>query len=180
MNLDLLHRLLQTYPYAVAPSLKGLRPKFKVRAFDTLASTNQTLWEMAGQGAQAGTVVLARQQTAGRGQRGKCWVSAPGGIYMSVLLEPDWDSAAAPLLTFTSSWVIATLLRRWHLPVDIKWPNDLVVKAHDAPWQLLKLGGILTESRTEGTRLSQAVVGVGLNYGNFSVSEEKLASATDL
>jgi len=151
----------------VVPSVKALRPQFQVHAFDEVMSTNQILWEMAKQGAQAGTVVIAQRQTAGRGQRGKAWVSSLGGIYLSVLLEVDWDSVHASRLTFTSAWGIATLLQQWQLPIQIKWPNDLVFLAMDRPGQLLKMGGILTESCTTGRRLRQAVVGVGLNYANI-------------
>ena len=171
MQLDALYHFLATYPQAVAPSLKGLRPQFQIHSFDTVASTNQTLWNMAEKGAGAGTVVLAQQQTAGRGQRGRRWVSDPGGIYVSLLLDLDWNSALAPLLTFASSWGIATLLQQWQVPIEIKWPNDLVVRAADDSEQLLKLGGILTEARTSGRRLSRAVVGVGLNYANINSPE---------
>ncbi|MEO1590372.1 MAG: biotin--[acetyl-CoA-carboxylase] ligase [Cyanobacteria bacterium J06632_22] len=166
MQLDALYQSLATYPLAVAPSLQGLRPQLEIHYFDRLASTNQTLWEMVRQGAGAGTVVVAQAQTAGRGQRGRRWISAAGGVYVSMLLEPDWDSSLAPLLTCTSGWGIATLLRHWDLPIEIKWPNDLVVRSPERADQLLKLGGILTETRTTGQTLTQAVVGVGLNYAN--------------
>ena len=180
MNLDRLYHDLQTYPLAVAPTLQGVRPQLALHHFETLASTSQTLWHMAKQGAEAGTVVIARQQTAGRGQRGRRWVSSPGGVYLSMLLKPDWDSAIAPLLTFTSGWGIATLLRDWGLPVKIKWPNDLVVQSTAHPTQLLKLGGILTETRTEAGRIAAAVVGVGLNYANAVPTDgvDGMAAAT--
>ncbi|MEO0541048.1 MAG: biotin--[acetyl-CoA-carboxylase] ligase [Cyanobacteria bacterium P01_A01_bin.105] len=166
MNLDRLHHHLATYPLAVAPTLRGLRPQLKIHYVETLSSTNQTLWDMARQGATSGTVVVAGQQTAGRGQRGKPWVSSPGGIYVSMLLTPDRANTIAPPLTLATGWGIATLLRQWPVPVEIKWPNDLVVRAVANPTQLLKLGGILIETRSAGPRLTQAVVGVGINYRN--------------
>ncbi|MEL6136128.1 MAG: biotin--[acetyl-CoA-carboxylase] ligase [Cyanobacteria bacterium J06628_6] len=167
MDLNRLHHHLSTYPAAVAPSLRGVRPQLQIHYFDILASTNQTLWQMVKAGAKAGTVVVAGQQTAGRGQRGRSWVSASGGIYASMLLMPNWESAIAPQLTFTSAWGIATLLNQWRVPVEIKWPNDLVIRAGSTSPQLLKLGGILTETRIETDRITQALVGVGLNHSNL-------------
>ncbi len=69
----------------VLPELAALRPQLTVHVFDTLASTNRSAWELVAQGLGAGTVVIARQQTAGRGQWGRTWVSAEGGLYLSLV-----------------------------------------------------------------------------------------------
>ncbi len=126
----------------------------------------------------AGTVAIAQQQTAGRGQRGRVWQSELGGLYLSLALEPDWPIYHSAQLTCMSAWGIATAFNNLGIPIQIKWPNDLFFEGK-------KLGGILTETRlgqspipdgsTQGSqqravigppRIKQAVIGVGLNWQN--------------
>ena len=133
---------------------------------------------MMSQGAGAGTVAIAQQQTSGRGQHGRVWHSEPGGLYLSLALEPDWPvtnlAASGAQLTCMSAWGIAIALNNLGLPIRIKWPNDLFFEGK-------KLGGILTETKlaqsstnfssSQGganspTRIKQAVIGVGINWHN--------------
>lgn len=127
--------------------------------FDTVTSTNQTLWELLDQGIQPPIAALAAQQTAGRGQWGRQWQSQPGGLYLSVALSPSIPAADAPHLTLASAWGIASTLRQYQIPVWLKWPNDLVLQGR-------KLGGIKSETRVQGEVVTQAVVGVGINWQN--------------
>ncbi len=152
----------------ILPALAALRPQFELHIYDTLPSTNRTAWEWIAQGKGAGTVVIATQQTAGRGQQGRSWMSAPGGLYLSLVLEPELASSEATVLTCASAWGIATALNRLGYPLRLKWPNDLV-------WQGRKLGGILTETRLSGSAsppplsapsFRYVVVGLGMNWQN--------------
>ena len=153
----------------VLPELAVLRPQFKVHIFEALPSTNQHAWSLVDQGAGAGTVVIARQQSAGRGQWGRTWVSSPGGLYLSLVLEPALPMSDRTLLTLASAWGMATCLERLGVAAQLKWPNDLVSHGY-------KVGGILTETRIEQTsgmpskqnasRIQTAVIGVGINWLN--------------
>jgi BirA family biotin operon repressor/biotin-[acetyl-CoA-carboxylase] ligase len=137
----------------------GQAQEMPLHIFETLPSTNQTLWELLNQGATAGTVVIAAQQTAGRGQWGRQWQSSPGGLYLSVALAPNLQASNSAQLTLCSAWGIATALRGYGIPVFLKWPNDLLLKGR-------KLGGILTETRVQQGQITKAVVGVGINWSN--------------
>ncbi len=129
----------------------------------TLPSTQDEAHRLAASGAPHGTAVAARVQTAGRGTRGKPWVSGAGGLWLSVVCRPE---PAAPIglevLSVRVGLAIAEYLDRL-LPrpgsVALKWPNDLMLGAG-------KVGGILTEAKWQGERLSWIVVGVGLNLHN--------------
>lgn len=127
--------------------------------FDTLPSTNQKLWELIDRGAAPGTVVIARQQTSGRGQWGRQWHSPVGGLYLSLALAPNLRASDGAWLTLGSAWGIATALRSCGIPVSIKWPNDLVLEGR-------KLGGILSETRVRQGKIDKAIVGVGINWNN--------------
>ncbi|NJM97722.1 MAG: biotin--[acetyl-CoA-carboxylase] ligase [Phormidesmis sp. RL_2_1] len=158
----------------VLPEFRQIQPKFDVHLFDSLPSTSTQLWKMLAAGAGSGTVAIARRQTSGRGQRGRSWQSEPGGLYLSLALEPDWPIAHSAQLTCLSAWGIATALINLGLPIQIKWPNDLF-------FQGKKLGGILTETKVAqrpahisphhpGAKpspcIKQAVIGVGINWHN--------------
>lgn len=127
--------------------------------FQTLSSTNQTLWELLNQGATIPTVVIATQQTAGRGQWGRKWQSNQGGLYLSLALAPNLEASNSAQLTLCSAWGIATALRSYGIPVLLKWPNDLLLLGR-------KLGGILTETRVHQGQITKAIVGVGINWSN--------------
>lgn len=127
--------------------------------FETLPSTNQTLWELIDRGAAPGTVVIALQQTAGKGQWGRRWESSVGGLYLSLALAPKLLASESAQLTLCSAWGIATALRDRAIPVFLKWPNDLMLSGR-------KLGGILTETRVHQEQISSAVIGVGINWTN--------------
>jgi BirA family biotin operon repressor/biotin-[acetyl-CoA-carboxylase] ligase len=138
--------------------------------FEALGSTNQTAWDLLEQGAFEGTVVVALEQTAGRGQWGRQWISPPGGLYLSVVLTPKLATQDAAQITIATAWGIARVLRtlpgqmsgvtdRIPIPVQLKWPNDLVVQER-------KLGGILTETRVQQGVITKAVVGIGINWTN--------------
>lgn len=151
----------------VLPELAALRPTFDIHVYESLASTNREAWHLVEQGAGAGTVVIAQAQTAGRGQRGRTWASEPGGLYLSLVLEPELAIADAALLTLMSTWGVVRALECLGAKLQIKWPNDLIYRGQ-------KVGGILTESRIgpalsckpSELRLRHAVVGIGLNWDN--------------
>jgi BirA family biotin operon repressor/biotin-[acetyl-CoA-carboxylase] ligase len=124
-------------------------------------STNDVAKELADRSAPAGTVVLADEQTAGRGRLGRHW-SAPAGtcLLCSILFRPDLVPTEAQSLTMLCAAAAADAVERVAgLPVSLKWPNDLIVKSQN--WR--KLAGILTETGVIGERVSFVVVGIGIN-----------------
>lgn len=133
--------------------------KFSLHLFENIPSTNQALWQLLAKGAEPGTVVIASQQTAGRGQWGRQWSSPTGGLYLSVALAPDLPASQSFQLTLSSAWGIAMALRDRDIPVKLKWPNDLILEGR-------KLGGILTETKVRQEKIAHAVVGVGINWTN--------------
>ena len=125
---------------------------------DATASTNDVAGQLASRGAGDGTIVIADRQTAGRGRLGRTWFSPPGaGLYVSLVVRAaTWGAAAFPLMTLAAGVALAEAVRACTgVPVEIKWPNDLVIGRR-------KLAGILTEASGTGG-LDGAVVGFGIN-----------------
>ncbi|MDJ0707780.1 MAG: biotin--[acetyl-CoA-carboxylase] ligase [Leptolyngbyaceae cyanobacterium MO_188.B28] len=161
MDLAQINQALQedSVNLGVMEEFRAMRPKFAIHLFQTLDSTNSELWRLLAAGAPAGTVVIAEQQTAGRGQWGRQWRSTDGGVYLSLAIEPELAATDSLQLTLCSAWGIAIALRNLGVPVRLKWPNDLVINGR-------KLGGVLTETRTGRAAITQAVIGVGVNWSN--------------
>lgn len=147
----------------------------KIYYYDIIDSTNTCIKRLGEEGAPHGTLVAADQQSAGRGRRGRAWESPPGGsIYMSLLLRPDISPAKAPMLTLVMALAVAAGLKECTgLEVQIKWPNDIVLKGK-------KLAGILTEMSTEIDCINYVVIGTGINVNVKSLPKELSEKATSL
>ncbi|MDY5846440.1 MAG: biotin--[acetyl-CoA-carboxylase] ligase [Bariatricus sp.] len=142
---------------------------------EVVDSTNIRAKELGEKGAPHGTLVVAEQQTAGKGRRGRSWVSPPGSsIYMTLLLKPEVEPSRAPMLTLLMAYAIADAFRgEKNLDVQIKWPNDLVLNKK-------KICGILTEMSAEVGYVHYVVIGVGINVNTESFQEEISQTATSL
>jgi BirA family transcriptional regulator, biotin operon repressor / biotin---[acetyl-CoA-carboxylase] ligase len=123
-------------------------------------STMDVLHDLAADGAEAGTVVVAAEQGGGRGSRGRAWHSPPGGVWLSVLFRPR-AAEGVELFGLRVGLAVAEAIEAVGpgAPVDIKWPNDLMLGD-------LKLGGVLCEARWQGDVLAWVVAGIGINVAN--------------
>jgi BirA family biotin operon repressor/biotin-[acetyl-CoA-carboxylase] ligase len=136
----------------------------RIYRYDRVDSTMDLLHQMADQGAPAGTAVVAGEQLAGRGARGRFWHSPPGGLWLSILFRPHSASATEVMSLRVGLGVARTLDRFLSTPVGLKWPNDLMLGER-------KVGGILCEARWQGPVLGWVAVGVGLNVRNQPPAE---------
>jgi len=139
---------------ALAGNLIGRR----VVVLERVTSTNDVALQMAHQGAAEGLVLFAEEQTAGRGQRGNRWESAPGhGLWFSILLHPDLAPAESiQLMAWASQSVAATIGQEFSLPATVKPPNDIYVAER-------KVAGVLVEMRARPGAPHLAIVGIGIN-----------------
>jgi BirA family biotin operon repressor/biotin-[acetyl-CoA-carboxylase] ligase len=138
-------------------------------------STNAVALKLAAEGAEHGTIVVAEEQTAGRGRLGRAWYSEKSnGIYASVILRPPLSPVAAPVLTLMAGVAAQKAVSSTTgLAVDIRWPNDLLVNGK-------KVCGILTEMSAEVDRLHAVVLGIGINVNNQQMPAELESTATSL
>ena len=135
-----------------------LPPGYALIALDEAGSTNDEAKERASAGAPDGTVVWARMQRAGRGRRGRSWVSPPGNLYLSVVLRPACEARSVAQLSFVAALAVHDLVDGV-LPgrARCKWPNDILVDGG-------KVAGVLLESALgPGGRVDWVVLGIGVN-----------------
>ena len=131
--------------------------------FPSLESTNDKALELLEEGKPEGTLVVADEQTRGRGRRERRWESPPHlGIYASLILRPKLPPGQLTLVSLAMGVGACKALRQVGLSgAGVKWPNDLLVEGR-------KLGGILCEARGEGGR-EGVVVGLGLNVNQDAI-----------
>jgi BirA family biotin operon repressor/biotin-[acetyl-CoA-carboxylase] ligase len=143
-------------PYVKIPAMTD-----RIHVFRTVESTNLTAKKMALDGAPAGTVVIAEEQTKGRGRMGRSFYSPPaGGIYMTFILKPRFDPAKSVLITTAASVAVCKAIESvTGISCRIKWVNDIYLDGK-------KICGILTEAVTdsESGHIDYIVLGIGINY----------------
>ena len=134
---------------------------------ESVDSTNTCAKRLAEEGAAAGTLVVAEEQTGGKGRRGRSWASERGeNVMMTLILRPGIRPEHASRLTLLMAMGVARGIRRvTGLPAGIKWPNVVVVNGR-------KVCGILTELSTEVDYINYVVIGAGINVNQKYFPEE--------
>jgi BirA family biotin operon repressor/biotin-[acetyl-CoA-carboxylase] ligase len=129
----------------------------RVELLESTTSTLDVAHRIAARGAPAGTLVIANEQTAGRGRGGKSWQSSPGDGLWLTLIERPADTSGLGVLSLRVGLAAAEALDRFASePIRLKWPNDLYVEEK-------KLGGILVEVRWREQAVEYVAIGLGVN-----------------
>lgn len=143
----------------------------------TVTSTQHLAHQLARENAPHGTVIIADEQTEGKGRMNRKWSSSKNkGVWMSIILRPEILPYLAPQLTLLTATVLAEVFER-HINItpQIKWPNDLLINQK-------KTAGILTEMQAEQDQIQYIVLGMGINVNHTidDISEELRDKATSL
>lgn len=149
-----------------------------IHHYPSVTSTQTIAHQLAQEGAEHGSVIIADEQTKGRGRLSKSWYSAKSeGIWMSIILRPEQiQPQQAPQLTLLTATVLAEVLtNNCHIAPKIKWPNDILVNNR-------KLSGILTEMQAEQDRIQYIILGIGMNVNqqNSTLPDDIREIATSL
>ena len=154
----------------ILPYLSDSTAADRIHVFKQLESTNLTAKRMALDGASAETVVIAEEQTKGKGRMGRSFYSPSGsGIYMSFILAPRFDTAKSVLITTAASVAVCKAIENiTGISCQIKWVNDVYMNEK-------KICGILTEAVTdfESGRIHYIVLGIGINYSTSKTAFPK-------
>jgi len=132
--------------------------------FRTLASSLDAIHDLGARGAPAGSVVIAEEQTAGRGRDGRTWRSPPGGVWLGMLVRPPFPDAG--ILSLRAGLVVADVADELlgQSQAALKWPNDVLLDGR-------KLAGILCEARWQGEAPQWLALGIGINVANAIPAE---------
>lgn len=147
----------------------------RVEYFEEVDSTNTKAKRLAEEGIPHGTLVVADHQTAGKGRRGRLWISPKGkNVFMSLILRPDLLPSSASMMTLVAALAVRDGMEAaTGLKGLIKWPNDLVVSGK-------KICGILTEMSAELEGIHYVIVGMGINTNMEEFPREVAEKATSV
>ena len=146
-----------------------------VYIYDEIDSTNNECKRLAENGAKHGSLVVAKNQTSGKGRRGRKWcLDSETGVAMTLLLRPDIKPSKCPSLTLVAAMAMNKAIREvTNANSLIKWPNDIVVNGK-------KVTGILTEMSAELDMVNYIVIGLGINVNTEEFDEDIACKATSL
>ena len=144
-------------PWEITENIKTELLGRRVYFFDSIESTQGYAVDLAAGGGKLGSVVIAREQTGGRGRLGRKWASPPGGVWMSVVLRPDLDADVVTLLPAAASVALSVAMDDvLGIKTGIKWPNDILVEGG-------KAAGIIIDADIESDKIRSLVLGAGIN-----------------
>ena len=145
-------------PWEITQGLETTKVGKEVYYFDSIDSTQDQAMKMASEIKNDGAVVIAQKQTGGKGRDGRRWISPKGGIWLSVILRPEFDISVATLFPIASALALAhTMEKCFDIKPELKWPNDVTLKGK-------KVAGILVDASLESNRIESIVLGVGINF----------------
>jgi BirA family biotin operon repressor/biotin-[acetyl-CoA-carboxylase] ligase len=138
----------------------------KIYYFDTIDSTQNFALKLSQKPHENGSVVIAERQTKGRGRLNRKWVSPKGGIWLSILLRPNFELSQTSLFPMITSLALSIAIEKTlKIKPELKWPNDLTIKGK-------KVAGILIDVAIESNKIDYLVIGVGIN---FRISPSKIS-----
>ncbi|MER2013262.1 MAG: biotin--[acetyl-CoA-carboxylase] ligase [Methanobrevibacter sp.] len=155
---------------------KDLNTKFigkNLYVYKEVASTNTVAKFLSMNNIENGSVVISERQTKAKGRSGKSWESPLGGIWLSIILNPNVDYSKLPLITLATGVAVAKTLERIGIEnPEIKWPNDIIINDK-------KVCGILTEAVTKFNTIENVIIGVGIDANlNLADFPEELQDGT--
>ena len=153
----------------------GLKTKFlgnRIYYFDILDSTQNFAIELASRKIESGTLVISEKQTHGRGRLDRKWVSPSGGIWLSLILHPEFEISVSTLFPLIASLALAIAIEKiLKIKPKLKWPNDVTVNDK-------KVAGILVDTSIESGKIDYLVLGVGINFKINPTEIEKMIKNT--
>jgi BirA family biotin operon repressor/biotin-[acetyl-CoA-carboxylase] ligase len=129
-------------PWEITSNLKTKIIGQQAYYFDTIDSTQNQALKMANDASHNGSVIVASEQTGGRGRTGRKWISPKGGVWISIILQPKFD---------------ISIEKTFSIKPELKWPNDLTIKGK-------KVAGMLVDVSLESNRIENLVLGIGINF----------------
>lgn len=146
------------FPWEISDGLQTDTIGAKIYYFDIIDSTQNFALELSQKPHENGSVVIAERQTRGRGRLNRKWVSPKGGIWLSILLRPNFEPSYTSLFPMLTSLALSVAIEKTlKIKTELKWPNDVTIKGD-------KVAGILIDAAIESNKIDYLVIGVGINF----------------
>lgn len=156
-------------PWEITQGLKTKTIGKQVFFFDTLDSTQIQAIKMASDSKNNGAIIIAKKQTSGKGRANRKWYSPEGGIWLSIIIRPEFDISMITLFPIASATALCKAMEKsLDVKPELKWPNDITINGK-------KVAGILVDASLESNKIENIVLGIGINFDiNVAEIEKKL------
>ena len=154
---------------------KKLKTKFigkRSYYFDEIDSTQNFALQISSKNKENGTIVIAEKQLGGKGRLNRKWYSPNGGIWISIIIHPEFEISNATIIPIATSLALYNAIEKiYKIKTNVKWPNDITIDGK-------KIAGMLIDTSVQGNKIESIVLGVGINFKVNTIQIEKLLKNT--
>ena len=157
-------------PWEITKDLKTKTVGKRVYYFEEIDSTQNFAEQIALDGKENGTIVVAEKQTAGKGRLDRKWTSPKGGIWFSLIIHPKFDVSTSTLVPIAGAVALAKAIKNTlNIDVSVKWPNDITLNGK-------KVAGMLVDASFQANNIDYLILGIGINFDIDAKKIEKRLS----
>ena len=166
------NRTEKLLPWEITKKNKSEFVGRRVYYFDEIDSTQNYALQISNNKNENGTVIVAEKQTDGKGRLNRKWYSPEGGIWLSVIIHPEFQISDATIIPLAASLALCESIKKVHkIKTDVKWPNDITINGK-------KVAGMLIDTSIQGNKVENLVLGIGINFAvNIQQIEKRLKNS---
>ena len=166
------NRTEKLLPWEITKKNKSEFVGRRVYYFDEIDSTQNYALQISNNKNENGTVIVAEKQTDGKGRLNRKWYSPEGGIWLSVIIHPEFQISDATIIPLAASLALCESIKKVHkIKTDVKWPNDITIDGK-------KVAGMLIDTSIQGNKVENLVLGIGINFAdNIQQIEKRLKNS---
>ena len=166
------NRTKKLLPWEITKKIKSEFVGRRVYYFDEIDSTQNYALQISNNKNENGTVIVAEKQTDGKGRLNRKWYSPEGGIWLSVIIHPEFQISDATIIPLAASLALCESIKKVHkIKTDVKWPNDITIDGK-------KVAGMLIDTSIQGNKVENLVLGIGINFAvNIQQIEKRLKNS---
>ena len=163
------NRTEKLLPWEITTKIKSKFIGRRIYYFDEIDSTQNYALQISNNTNENGTIIVAEKQTHGKGRLNRKWYSPEGGIWLSVIIHPEFQISDATIIPLAASLALCESIKKVHkIKTDVKWPNDITIDGK-------KVAGMLIDTSIQGNKVENLVLGIGINFAvNIQQIEKRL------
>ena len=166
------NRTEKLLPWEITTKIKSKFIGRRIYYFDEIDSTQNYALQISNNTNENGAIIIAEKQTDGKGRLNRKWYSPEGGIWLSVIIHPEFQISDATIIPLAASLALCESIKKVHkIKTDVKWPNDITIDGK-------KVAGMLIDTSIQGNKVENLVLGIGINFAvNIQQIEKRLKNS---
>ena len=166
------NRTEKLLPWEITTKIKSKFIGRRIYYFDEIDSTQNYALQISNNTNENGAIIIAEKQTHGKGRLNRKWYSPEGGIWLSVIIHPEFQISDATIIPLAVSLALCESIKKVHkIKTDVKWPNDITIDGK-------KVAGMLIDTSIQGNKVENLVLGIGINFAvNIQQIEKRLKNS---